>query len=118
MIKLSSAINKTATQSLEVWAVITAHREELPYSSVRLFSSYAAAKNYFNRVIPYEESVAASEDIRVAAEERIGGSETEHHNRQYYLDNDYYENWCVEEWSDDYVMSWHCCIERVRIDET
>lgn len=119
MVTLTAAINRMAEgQPLEIWAVLTAYREDPDSSDMKLFSSYSLAKKYFTRIVPEEERIERSETVRIDAEEQSGNSDIVRHNRQYYLDNDYYENWCVDEWSDDTVMSYYCCVQKIKVNET
>lgn len=119
MIELSTIINRAAyNQPLELWTVSLIFSEDLRLSSVKLFSSYTAAKHYFSKVVPEESAVEASEDCRIQAEEMAGVSNIRRFNRQQYVNNDYYESWCTEEWSGDNVMSWCCWIQKIKVDET
>lgn len=102
-------------QQFEVWAVMISYRDDPDCSTLQLFLNYNTAKEYFNDLIPDEDDVTMSEEVRASVERHNNDSDIVRLDRQYYLDHDYYEQWYDEEWTGNGVMSYYISLDKVKI---
>ena len=120
MTQLSTAYNTLlkVIPGMEVWTVSICYRDEPELSSVQLFPDYDTAKYYFETLIPEESELLISEYVRVKHWSINEQSPYYIHERQYYVNNDYYEHWTEDAWNSGTSMSYFCQLQKYRVQNT
>ena len=119
MITLTSATNALTFKKLqkEVWFVMISYYDALDSSDVWIFRDYKEAQKCLDKLIPSDEDVELSETVRVQHKQIDRYDPDYIHDRNYYLENGYYEHWIKNEW-DDSIMDYYCYAQKYIIKDT
>ena len=99
-----------------IWVVMLSFYGEPEQNIVKLFISYTVAKTYFMSLMPDEKDILKSETLR-CRQLQIDKTASDYiHSKQYFVDNNYYENWDYYEQINDIAMTYYIELIKVGIN--